>query len=156
MRSIARVAAVLLVPVTLVAQPKPKATSVANTKMTALEQSVSATLHDAWDAYAKQDAARFAPFVAEDGMQISYMGIGSMKRADVAQMVKSCTTRKWATSDLKVKEVTPDVVIATYKATVDQTCDGKVQPPEYYVSDLLRKQGGRWVSVLHQETVAQH
>lgn len=148
-------AALVAVPLALPAQPPAaSAAPVANAQGTALERSVASMLNDWWDAFAKQDAARFAPYVAEDGVMISYMGIGDMKRADAAAIVKSCTTRTWSTSNLKVKPVAPDIVTATYDAAVDQTCDGKVQPPNYHVSDVLVKRGDRWVSVLHHETVA--
>jgi hypothetical protein len=156
MRAIARLAALLLVPVAAVAQqPKPTATPASNAKKTALEQSVSTALHDAWDAFTKQDSARFAPFFPDGSIAIDYMGIHEMQLAHMGEMLKSCTTRSWSTSDLKVKAITADIAAATYKATLDQTCDGKIQPTNYFISDVLQRRNGRWVSLLHQETPVQ-
>lgn len=156
MRSIARLAAVLLVPLAAVAQqPKPTATPTSDVRMTALEQSVSDALHGGWDAFTKQDSARFVSFVPAGSTAIDYGGIHEMQLAHVGDMLKSCTTRSWSMSDLKVRAITSDVAAATYKATVDQTCDGKLQPPNYAVSDVLQRRNGRWVSVLHHETPLQ-
>lgn len=156
MRTPSRLALLVLVPASLAAQqPKPKATPVANTtKMTALDNAASKTINDMFDAFVKADAARLNAAVADGAINIGYQGIGTVTSAELVQMAKSCTTRSWSVTDVHAKQIAPNIVAATYKATVDQTCDGKVQPPNYFVSDILENRNGRWVSVMHQETVA--
>jgi hypothetical protein len=154
-RFMLRVAA-LLVPSLLAGQPKPKATPASNPQPTALERSVKAAIDQSWDAFMKRDPARFAAVVADGELSIGYGGVDSLRMSSLAQVMQSCTLRRWTTSDFKAKQIATDVAIATYRAAVDITCGGKLQPPNYYISDVMQRRNGRWVAVAHHETVAGH
>jgi hypothetical protein len=45
------------------------------------------------------------------------------------------------------------LVLMTYKANQDGTCGGTKIPSKVIASSIWQKQGGKWVSPFHQETV---
>jgi hypothetical protein len=48
----------------------------------------------------------------------------------------------------------PDVVVMAYKATFDQTMNGKKNPSPVYMTSVWHRIGGKWVPVSHSETSA--
>jgi len=97
-----------------------------------------------WDAF---DAA----LVGETLVDAS--GI-SIARPGSAKTLAGLVTRSYTLDSVRVRTVTPDVVIVTYKAAVDQTFDGKRTPSPLYMLSVWHKQGGKWRPVAHTETQA--
>jgi hypothetical protein len=148
-------AAALLAPLSLAPLSLAAQSPAAPPAASPLEREVAATIHEVWDSFAKQDAARHVPLLVDGMLSVGPWGVAEVRHADVAGLLKGCATRAWSTSGLKVREVAPDVVVAAYTITVDQTCDGKPQPRVHHVGSTMKRLGGRWVLVLHQESLPQ-
>jgi len=56
-------------------------------------------------------------------------------------------------SDFAYMWLDKDTVLMTYKASQDGTCGGKKIAPKVIASSIWQKQGGKWVSPFHQETI---
>jgi hypothetical protein len=88
-----------------------------------------------------------ADFVYTDGEMTAVW-----ERSKSEQMLKMCTTKRWAIDNPMVTPSGSDVLVLTYKANTDQTCDGKKVPSPLNVMSVWRKSGARWVAVAHSET----
>jgi uncharacterized protein (TIGR02246 family) len=136
------------------AAPAVRAANAAAAANAALLASVAASMREAWGAMARKDSARFADLIAEGSTSVGHAGVRPMTRAAVGRMLRACDTRSWNIDSLRVRALSPTLTLATYTATVAQTCGGRAQPPRYYVSDVLELRGGRWTNVHHHETTA--
>jgi ketosteroid isomerase-like protein len=107
--------------------------------------------------FAALEKKDFAAFNNEVGADFVFVGAdGGMvwERAKSADMLKGCTTAKWAISNMQTKQVAEDLVVLNYTAAGEQTCDGKKAPSPVNALSVWRKTGGRWVAVAHSETPA--
>ena len=56
-----------------------------------------------------------------------------------------CELRSFAHKDVKLRRLSPDVVVLSYTATRDATRDGKKVPPKVYATSIYVKQKGKWM-----------
>jgi len=98
-----------------------------------------------WDAF---DAAIAGETLLEPG------GISIAKRGTSAQNLPGLVTRSYTLDSLRVRPIAPDVVLLTYRASIDQTFKGERTPSPFYMLSLWQRSNGKWRPVAHAETPA--
>ena len=132
------------------ADAKPKAAAPA-----APYADVIAKEHAAWANVKAKDGAKFDAtlgLAAGPMVNVDVNGISKMAAGDLTKMLGTCTLAKYALSDFETSGVGSDVVVVTYKATFDMTCDGKRLPSPVASMSVWQKKGGQWVGVAHSES----
>jgi ketosteroid isomerase-like protein len=130
------------------AETKPPATDAPVDPFVALEQK-------AWDAWKNKDAAALDAYAGKDLVAISPDG----KRSDRAAAMKSwtednkCEVNSVTLTNGARESLGKDLLLVTYKAAVDGTCDG--QPvPTVWNATIYINDGGTWKAVLLHEVPA--
>ena len=98
-----------------------------------------------WDAF---DAAVAGETMVEPG------GISVAKRGAITPGLPGLVTKSYTLDSVRVRSITPDVVLVTYKASVDQTFKGAHVPSPFYMLSLWQRKDGKWGPVAHAETPA--
>ena len=129
------------------ASPAKPAKSASNEKaITDLEKS-------AWESYKNKQADAFKKLMSQD-----YCGAyaDALKTLDmeVADMAKT-DLRDYSLADMKVVFPSADVAVTTYKATIQQTSEGKDMSGTFNSGSIWVKKGGTWLEVFHTEAKAQ-
>src|SRR5438067_5938864 len=73
---------------------------------------------------------------------------------EVADMAKA-DLRDYSLADMKVVFPSADVAVITYKATIQQTSEGKDMSGTFNSGSIWVKKGGKWLEVFHTEAKAQ-
>ncbi len=107
-----------------------------------------------YDALTKNDFATFNKIVGGPFTYIGPDGIMQWDPAKTADMFKGCVNGKWRLKDTKATPVSADVVVLTYTASGEQTCQGKKAPSPIHALSVWQKKNGQWVAVAHSETTA--
>ena len=129
------------------ASPAKSGKSGANeTTITGLEKS-------AWEAYKNKQTDAFKALMSKDYCGVYAEGVKNLD-SELADMAKS-DLREYSFADMKVVFPHPKVAVATYKATVQATSDGKDISGTYNSGSVWVQQGGKWVGVFHTETKVQ-
>jgi uncharacterized protein (TIGR02246 family) len=113
-------------------------------ELTAMEKSL-------WTAATKKDPEPFRKVVPEDGVQITASGMLSGREA-IAKDNTSCDVRSFTLHEVKMHQLTPDVVALHYTATQDASCNGEQAPPKLASTAIWQKQNGKWVNPIYQST----
>ena len=138
--SLVAVAVLLLIPI-----QSPLAAEDLQSTLVSIEESL-------WEAWKKGDAAPFKTHLTEDSMMITTGGVSSKEQAIKDITSGQCKVTSYSLSDMKVRTVTSDTAILTYKAAQDAICEGNKIPAEVYASSVYVKQGGKWLAASYQET----
>lgn len=99
-------------------------------------------------------ANQWAPFdKALNGMTyVDTTGMTIYKSGNLKQF-EGIVTRSYSLDSIRTMTVTPDVVILTYKASLDQTdAKGMKSRSPIYMMSVWQRKNGRWVPVAHSET----
>ncbi len=138
-------AALTAAPHTLRAQqpPAPKPT----------EAKLVAEEHGAWTGWVTRDTAAYGRDIDRNSVAIDAMGPSVLDLGAVYKAMQTCQLTGHSLDDLKSAQIAPDVVVLSYKASVQGTCEGK-PIPSVWASTIYVKRGGKWVAVFHQETPA--
>ena len=139
---------IAVVPVCLAqTSPAKPAKSASNeTAITHLETS-------AWEAYKNKQTDAFKKLMSEDYCGEYAEGIKNLDR-EVADMAKT-DLRDYSLADMKVVFPSADVAVITYKATIQQTSEGKDMSGTYNSGSIWVKKSGKWLEVFHTEVKAQ-
>ena len=110
---------------------------------------------DLWKAWKDGDAAPFEKHLAASAIQIGPWGMAG-DRAEIISGSSAgvCDVGEYEMDDWKVHRVTGDVVILTYEAEQEGSCDGMTLPEEAYYTTVFVREGGAWKVTSHQETPA--
>jgi Domain of unknown function (DUF4440) len=126
--------------------PKVTAGSSVDSAVVAAERAIWELLkRQQWDAF---DAAIAGETLVEPG------GISITTPGTSAKTLPGLVTRSYSLEDLRVRTIAPDVVLLTYKASVDQTFKGERTPSPLYMLSLWQRKGAKWTPVAHAETPA--
>lgn len=104
------------------------------------------------DALMKNDWPAFNKAL---GSNLVYVDAGGAMRWDLtksAENLKGCTTTKVTMENSEATPAGNDILVLTYKSSVDQMCNGKKATSPLFVMSVWQKRGGRWVAVAHSET----
>jgi hypothetical protein len=135
--------AVLLSAVSLQAQSKD-----------AVEKALQSKEQAGWQAWKDKDSKAFMEMLPENAINIAG-GMMDNGRSNVLKDMASanCEIAGFSLSDFAYMWLDKDTVLMTYKASQDGTCGGTKIPPKVIASSIWQKQGGKWLSPFHQETV---
>ena len=128
-----------------VSPEKPTKSALNQTAITDLEKS-------AWEAYKNKQADAFRKLMSKDYYGTYAEDIENLDR-EVADMAKA-DLRDSSLADMKVVFPSTDVAVITYKATIQQTSEGKDMSGTYNSGSIWAKKGGKWLEVFHSEAKA--
>ncbi len=112
--------------------------------LTALEKSL-------WTAASKKDPAPFHKVLPDDAVTVTTGGVLTGKEAIIKDEF-SCELRSFTLHDVKLHQLTPDVVALHYTATQDVTCNGEKAPSKVASTSIWQKQNGKWVNPVFHST----
>jgi hypothetical protein len=106
-----------------------------------------------WEAWANNDAAAYGKFLAEGTIGIGLTGITIGKDENIAPVAAgSCDVNSYELGEITAHKVAEGVVILTYEATQDATCDGVRVPEHVYSSSVWVEKDGEWYIAMYHET----
>jgi len=129
-----------------VSPAKPAKSASNQTAITDLEKS-------AWESYKNKQADAFRKLMSKDYYGTYAEDIKNLDR-EVADMAKT-DLRDYSLTDMKVVFPSADVAVITYKATIQQTSEGKDMSGTFNSGSIWVKKGGKWLEVFHTEAKAQ-
>jgi hypothetical protein len=105
-----------------------------------------------WESLKSANWTQFDKTIA--GMTyVTAEGIVVWKSGNPSQF-QGMVMRSYSWDSLDTRVLSPDVVVLSYKATVDATENGKNDPSPVYMLSVWQRKNGRWIPVAHSETVA--
>jgi uncharacterized protein (TIGR02246 family) len=107
-----------------------------------------------WTAWGKKDGAAFKTGLTADAVEV-VAGYGPIAGRDaIAKSISAlpCELRSFDFKDPTLRRLSSTVVILSYTATQDATCDGKKMPPKLHAMSVYVKQSGKWKNANYQET----
>lgn len=153
-------AACTTVPTTNTANTNAANTNAANTNTAATgaawtESDISAQERALWDAIKAKNWDAFAAPLAEDQL---YVGPGSISdKAQTVENVKKLNLTDFTLSDWRMVRLDDNAAVIIYAATAQGDYAGQPIPADHMERDssVWVRRGGRWVTVFHQESIAQ-
>ena len=73
-------------------------------------------------------------------------------RADLLKVLGELKISEYKMDGLKVKTLTKDVALTSYRATIKGTYKGKAVPSPVRVVEVWIKRDGKWLQASYQET----
>jgi ketosteroid isomerase-like protein len=132
--------------------PSASAIAVCQTKRTTDEEVIEME-KQWWEAYKNKDVNWYRDHLKPDVLFVNPSG-----RQTKADMVNSaargrCEVHGFSLSDFHSITLAKDVVLLSYHATEDTTCDGQKSASKVYGTTIYAKERGRWLVAFAQETV---
>ncbi len=120
----------------------------------AVEKALQTKEQAGWQAWKDKDSKSFGEILPDNSVNIA----GGMMDSGKSNIIKgmasaNCAVASFSLSDFAYMWLDKDTVLMTYKANQDGTCGGTKIPGKVIASSIWQKQGGKWVSPFHQETV---
>jgi len=97
-----------------------------------------------WDMLKRKDFRAFD--AAVDGMTfVGATGVVPQWKPGLAEaFFKTCTLAKYTLDSIQTRTRGPNLVVLSYKATVDQTCGGVKAPSPTYETAVWQRVGTEW------------
>jgi len=107
-----------------------------------------------WTAWGQKEAGPFQKYLTEDAVQIVAGTAPVAGRDAVVNVIKTlpCELRSFNLLDANLIRLTPDVVVLSYTATQDSSCEGKPLPAKVRATAVYVRQKGTWLQANYQET----
>lgn len=101
----------------------------------------------AWQAFKDKNADDFKKVVDGDMIGVYADGIANMAK-ELADM------QKWDMKSFKISDYNaisdePDVMVASYKVTIEGTFDGKDASGTYNAGSVWKIENGKWLAIFH-------
>jgi hypothetical protein len=77
-----------------------------------------------------------------------------IRASTTAAVLTACTTGPVTMRDVETRAVGADLIVVTYTKAVEQTCDGRKEPPTFHSLSVWQQRGGRWVAIAHSDSPA--
>jgi len=108
-----------------------------------------------WDHWKNHELDAMRDLMASDALFVGAQGT-STREQEIEEMKKSsCDVKSVSLQDVHVALASPTVVVITYRSKSEGSCDGKPFPKTGGVnSSVWSRKGGRWLTVLHQQSPA--
>lgn len=108
-----------------------------------------------WDALQSSNWDTAASYMAPNFVYVAdVMG----DRAQSIEGMKTCKLSSYTLHDAQTRQLSPDIVLITYVATVDSTCGPQTYKGDVNCSSLWQRSSGdphgKWMGVLHTEAMA--
>ncbi len=104
-----------------------------------------------WDALQSSSWDTVASYMAPNFV---FVGDQMGDRAASMEGMKTCKTNSYNLHDAQTRQLSPDIVLLTYVATVDEVCGGNPIKGDFNCSSVWQKQNGKWMGVSHTEAMA--
>jgi hypothetical protein len=101
----------------------------------------------AWQAFKDKKADDFKKVVDHDMMGVYADGISDMAK-EMSDMQK-WDMKSFTISDYKILSDEKDVVVSTYKVTLEGTFDGKDASGSYNAGTVWKMEKGKWLAIFH-------
>ncbi len=101
----------------------------------------------AWQAFKDKDAAGFQKIVDHDMVGVYADGVSGMTE-ELADM-KKWDMKSFKISDFKSHSDEKDVVVMSYKVTLEGTYDGKDASGTYNAGSVWKMEDGKWLAIFH-------
>jgi hypothetical protein len=124
----------------------------ARAQSSALSDSLQQMERASWVAWQNHDGKFFQQFLSDDHVDLGAWG--EANKAAVVQYVASgaCKVSSYAVDKFKTTQLAPNVILLTYHAAQNSTCNGGKVPSPVWVSSLFVNHGGRWLNATNQQT----
>lgn len=106
----------------------------------------------AWQAFKDKKADDFKKVVDHDMMGVYAEGISDMAK-EMSDMQK-WEMKSFTISDYKILSDEKDVIVSTYKVTLDGTFDGKDASGTYNAGSVWKMENGKWLAIFHTNVKA--
>jgi hypothetical protein len=107
-----------------------------------------------WKAWQDKDAEAFRKNLWPDAVLIS--GSGMENYTDVLENFgEECEVRGFSLSDYAFRKMSDNVVLLTYMASQDATCNGRELPSPVRASSIYVQRDGEWKNIFYQESAVQ-
>jgi Domain of unknown function (DUF4440) len=104
-----------------------------------------------WELFAKKDVEGFKRLIAPPGIAVDATGINLHFDP---QTMTQCEVANYELREFHTTRITSDVVVVSYAATQNGTCQGQAMPSKVYATDTWVRMQGRWLSKVHTEATA--
>ncbi len=104
-----------------------------------------------WDALQSSSWDTAASYLAPNFV---YVGDMMGDRAQSMEGMKTCKLNSYTLHDAQTRTLSPDIVLLTYVATVDEVCGPQPIKGDFNCSSLWQRQNGKWMGVSHTEAMA--
>jgi hypothetical protein len=101
----------------------------------------------AWQAFKDKKAADFKKVVDHDMVGVYADGISGMKK-ELADM-KKWDMKSFKITDFKAISDEPDVMVTSYKVTIEGAYNGKDASGTYNAGSVWKMEKGAWLAIFH-------
>lgn len=123
---------------------------------TAAAATVVATMRRVYDGFVSHDATAINAAVPTSGLV--YVGPDGMTPVTspdgTTEMVKQCAVKRYAMDSVQRRAPAPDLMLLSFKLTIDETCGGQRSPSPDYVLSTWQRQDGTWRAIAFSATPA--
>ena len=122
----------------------------------AIDNEIIAVEREYWDSMITKDPTVAERLTADESMIVGAQGVSTVSSKTIGPMVKSdgWKLKKYEFSDIKVTSPSPDLALIGYHVKEELEVEGKPVSLEANDSTAWARQDGKWVSVLHTESIA--
>ena len=109
-----------------------------------------------WTAIKERNPSAATTLSADTCVVVGAQGVGELDKATLANMMRGATyeLKGFTLEDVHMRPITDDVVALAYKVREDLVVDGEKLKLEAYDSSVWAKRDGKWVCVVHTESLA--
>jgi hypothetical protein len=107
----------------------------------------------AWQAFKDKKADDFKKVVDKDVRCVYADGVSNMQKE--LDSMQKWDMKSFAISDYEIFSDEKDVVVATYKVTVEGTMDGKDMSGVHHAGTVWKQENGKWLAIFHTDIKAQ-
>ena len=101
----------------------------------------------AWQAFKDKKGDDFKKVVDHDFRGVYAEGISDMAK-EMSDMQK-WDMKSFSISDYNILSDEKDVIVSTYKVTLQGTFDGKDASGTYYAGSVWKMENGKWLAIFH-------
>lgn len=114
------------------------------------------TMRRVYDGFVTHDAKVINAAVPSSGMiYVDPAGVVRVTSpAGTEEMVKACSVRRYAMDSVQTNVPVPDVVLLTFRLTIDENCGDQRTPSPVYVQSTWQRQDGAWRALAFSATPA--
>ncbi len=143
---------ILIAAKTLSPRPSASVMAATQTEKTAADQVIEME-KQWWEAYKNKDVGWYRENLKSDAILVNHSG--RQTKADMVSAAAGgrCDVRAFALGDFHTIILAEGVVLLTYHASEDTTCDGQKSASKVYGTTIYANEGGRWRVAFAQETV---
>jgi hypothetical protein len=116
------------------------------------KDAIMAKEKEAWQAYKDKKADDFKKFLDKDYRGVYAGGVVDLKQ-ELEGMQKN-DMKSFTLSDYTAFSDEPDVIVTTYKVTVQGTSDGKDDSGTYNCGSVWKSENGVWLVIFHTNVKA--